>query len=254
MVKTMIGSSVRIVSILLFAAALTGCGAPSEMSRSATVLQVPQPAALTALSLKFRSETPYVINFGFDLDTLDEEARRNLDVQAEWILARPNVKFRVYGHADKVGDPKYNVDLGMRRAATAVDYLVTKGINVRRLEAVVSYGEDAPVINTEDRERANRRAVTDVFAFITPVEDEGQDLVVARVTIADSFIDPTTTSDPVQEPQPEPGADPEPEPEQDSGSSDDGGNGDKNPNSGRGNGDETGDPGRSGGKNNGGDE
>ncbi|MEK6217251.1 MAG: OmpA family protein [Boseongicola sp.] len=239
----MFDSSVRIISTLLCAAALTGCGAPSEISRSATVLQVPQPAALTALSLKFRSETPFLINFGFDLDALDEESRGNLDLQAEWILAHPNVKFRVYGHADKVGNSKYNDDLGMRRATTAVNYLVAKGINVRRLEAVVSYGEDAPVINTEDRERANRRVVTDVFAFITPVKGEGQDLVVASVTIADSFTEPTPTSDPVQEPQPEP--------EQDSGSGDDGG---KNPNSGRGNGDESGDPGKSEGKNNGGDE
>lgn len=242
----MFGSSVRVISTLLCAAALTGCGAPSEMSRSATVLQVPQPAALTALSLKFRSETPYVINFGFDLDTLDGEARQDLDVQAEWILAHPNVKFRVYGHAEKVGNPKYNEALGMRRAATAVDYLVTKGIKVRRLEAVVSYGEDAPVVDTEDRERANRRVVTDVFAFTTPIKDEGQDLVVARVTIADSFTEPTATSDPVQEP--------EAEPEKDNGSGDIDGNGGKNPNSGRGNGDEIGDPGKSGGKNNGGDE
>jgi len=233
----MFGSSVRVISALLCAAALTGCGAPSEMSRSATVLQVPQPAALTALSLQFRAETPYVINFEFDLDNLDAEARGKLDVQADWILAHPNVKFRVFGHADKVGNPIYNTDLGMRRATTAVDYLVAKGIDIRRLEAVVSYGEEAPVIDTEDRERANRRTVTDVFAFIKPIENEGQDLVVASVTIADSFTEPTTETDPVQEP--------DPEPEQDDG---------KNPDSGRGNGDEEGDPGKSGGKNNGGDE
>ena len=220
------------------------------MSRSATVLQVPQPAALTALSLQFRSETPYVVNFEFDLDALDAEARAKLDVQAAWILAHPNVKFRVYGHADKVGNPVYNVDLGMRRATSAVNYLVSKGVDVRRLEAVVSYGEEAPVIDTEDRERANRRTVTDVHAFITPIEDEGQDLVVASVTIADDFTEPTPTSGPVQEPDPAP----EPEPETDPGSDDDTGNGGKHPNSGRGNGDETGDPGNSGGKNNGGDE
>ncbi len=235
----MIGSFVRVVSTLLCAAALTGCGAPSEISRSAIVLQVPQPAALTALSLKFRAETPYVVNFGFDLDALDAEARGNLDVQADWILAHPNVKFRVFGHADKVGNPIYNIDIGLRRATNAVDYLVSKGIDIRRLEAMVSYGEEAPVIDTEDRERANRRTVTDVYAFIAPIkDDEGRELVVARVTIADSFTEPPeTTEDPAQEP--------DPEPEQDDGN---------NPNSGRGNGDEEGDPGKSGGKNNGGDE
>ena len=194
--KTVFGSSVRVVSTLLIAAALTGCGASSETSRSATVLQVPQPAALTALSRKFRAETPAIVNFGFDLDTLDDEARHSLDAQAEWILAHPNVKFRVYGHADKVGTSEYNVELGMQRAANAVAYLVSKGINVRRLQAVVSYGEGLPVIDTEDRERANRRTVTDVFAVITPYQDEDQDdVAVGRVTIADSFVGPAESSE-----------------------------------------------------------
>ncbi len=184
---------------MFFAAVLSGCGAPSETSKSATVLQVPQPAALTALSRKFRAETPYFVNFGFNLDTLDAIARRDLEVQATWILAHPNSRIRVYGYADKVGDQEYNVELGLRRAATAVAYLVSQGIDVRRLDAVVSFGELAPVIHTDVRERANRRVVTDVFAIIPPYQDEAQDdlAVVSHVTIADSFTEPAQNPDPI---------------------------------------------------------
>ncbi|MGI9390235.1 MAG: OmpA family protein [Boseongicola sp.] len=194
----MFGSSFRVLSTLLFAAALTGCGAPSETSRSATVLQVTQPASLTALSRKFRADTPYIVNFGFDLDTLDDEARRELAAQADWILAHPHVRFRIYGHADKVGSQFYNIDLGLRRAITAVTYLVSLGIDERRLDVVVSYGEFAPVVNTDVRQRANRRVVTEVFAVITPYQDEAQDDDTVRsVSIADSFTEPAQESDPI---------------------------------------------------------
>lgn len=202
LVNTLFGLSLRVISTVLFASALTGCGAISETSRSATVLQVPQPAALTALSFKFRSETPHVIHFGFDFIALDEDARRNLDLQAEWILAHPSVRIRVYGHADKVGSKKYNADLGLQRATNAVAYLVSKGVDPRRLEAIVSYGEDAPIIDTDSREHANRRVVTEVISFIIPIRredsDEGQDPAVASVTIADSFTDPTQIGSPLQ--------------------------------------------------------
>ncbi|MGI9393470.1 MAG: OmpA family protein [Boseongicola sp.] len=162
------------------------------------MLQVTQPASLTALSQRFRAETPYIVNFGFDLDTLDDEARRELGVQADWMLAHPHVRFRVYGHADKVGNQYYNIQLGLRRAVAAVAHLVSLGIDERRLDVVVSYGEFAPVVNTNDRQRANRRVVTEVFAAVTPYRDEAQDDdIVRNVTIADSFTDPAQGSDPL---------------------------------------------------------
>ena len=162
----MFNSSTRIVSVLLAAAALTGCGATSEITRSATVLQVPQAQSLSVVSRQFQNDVPYTVNFGFDEDWLDAEAQKRLDVQAQWILENPNVKFRIYGHADRVGSTEYNADLGLRRATNTMVYLINKGISEERLEALVSFGEDAPVIETEARERANRRVVTEVFGFV----------------------------------------------------------------------------------------
>ena len=45
-------------------------------------------------------------------------------------------------------------------------YLTTQGVSRSRLEAVVSFGEEQPLIVSEGRERANRRTVTEVSGFV----------------------------------------------------------------------------------------
>ncbi len=119
------------------------------------------------LSNRFASEVPSTVNFGFNSDQLDAVARDTLRVQAAWIRQFPEVRFKVYGHTDKVGSPGYNKTLGLRRARAVVGYLATQGISTARLEAVVSFGETQPLIVTQGRERRNRRTVTEVSGFVS---------------------------------------------------------------------------------------
>lgn len=228
-------------------AVLAGCAAPQslEMSRSTSALQVPQPAAISALSRKFRAETPYIVNFGFDSDALDAEAMAKLNVQADWIIDHPTVKFRVYGHTDKVGDLTYNLDLGQRRAERVVAYLISRGIAPERLEAMASFGEELPVILTEAPERLNRRTLTDVIGFLPAKGSEDGDDRPDLLTHFEIDVPPQVGNESGPQPGSTSGAG---ETE-----TDDTGTG-SHANSGRGNGDESGDPGKSGGKNNGGDE
>ncbi len=118
------------------------------------------------LANRFATEVPTTINFAFDSAQLDATAQQVLNEQAVWIRQFPEVRFRVYGHTDAVGSASYNKRLGQRRANAAVSYLASRGINRSRLEAVVSYGETQPLIPTADRERRNRRTVTEVTGFV----------------------------------------------------------------------------------------
>lgn len=120
---------------------------------------------LINLTLKFASEVPAKINFEFNKYDLDAEARAALDQQAAWIMAHPKIKFRVYGHTDKVGSNAYNQRLGQRRANAAVNYLISKGVDRNKVEAVASFGETRPVVLTEEPNRENRRTVTEVSGF-----------------------------------------------------------------------------------------
>ena len=118
------------------------------------------------LAKRFSEEVPNTVNFEFNSTALDSAARQILDRQADWIRKFPEVRFRVYGFTDAVGSTSYNHSLGKRRANAIVSYLSQRGISRSRLEAVVSYGETQPIIQTQNPERVNRRAVTEVSGFV----------------------------------------------------------------------------------------
>lgn len=118
------------------------------------------------LARRFSEEVPNTVNFEFNSTALDGAARQILDRQADWIRKFPEVRFRVYGFTDAVGSTGYNHSLGKRRANAIVSYLSQRGISRSRLEAVVSYGETQPIIDTPNPERVNRRAVTEVSGFV----------------------------------------------------------------------------------------
>ena len=131
-----------------------------------TLAQTGAEGFMLDLANRFAEQVPNTVNFDFDKSTLDEEARQALRQQADWIRQFPEVRFRVYGYTDLVGSAAYNKRLGQRRANTVVNYLVSQGISRSRLEAVVSFGKTQPLIVTQNRERRNRRAVTEVSGFV----------------------------------------------------------------------------------------
>lgn len=130
---------------------------------------------MISMSSKFRAAAPDTVTFAFDNAALDQEARRALDIQAAWLKANPTVRMRVTGHTDKVGATGYNSRLGLHRARASVRYLVGKGVARTRLDAVESRGEAAPVVDTEGRERRNRRTVTEVAGFERGFGGQGMD-------------------------------------------------------------------------------
>jgi outer membrane protein OmpA-like peptidoglycan-associated protein len=139
------------------------------------------------LSNRFSKEVLSTVNFAFNSDQLDAGARETLRKQAAWIRQFPEVRFKVFGHADAVGSNRYNKDLGMRRARAVVGYLATQGVSTSRLEAVVSFGEAQPLIVTQGRERRNRRTVTEVSGFVSshPIIMDGKYAqVIYRETIS----------------------------------------------------------------------
>ncbi len=131
-----------------------------------TLIQTGEMSYTVALAERFAAEVPDTINFAFNSAELSDEARAVLQKQANFIRQFPEVRFRVFGHTDKVGSNGYNQRLGLRRAQAAVAYLTSLGISRSRLEAVVSYGETRPIIATNEAEVRNRRTVTEVSGFV----------------------------------------------------------------------------------------
>lgn len=150
-------------------------GDPTLNNTLAQLAYADQGGLIMDLSRKFEKDVPAMINFEFNKASLDAEARKVLAQQADWMRQFPQLRFKVYGHTDLVGSDAYNKRLGMRRANATVAYLVSRGVGIDRLEAVVSQGETQPLIVTEGRERRNRRTVTEVSGFARGYVGDGMD-------------------------------------------------------------------------------
>jgi len=99
--------------------------------------------------------------FGYDRYDLTAEARSTLDRQAEWLMRYPSVNVTIEGHADERGTREYNLALGERRAASVKNYLITMGIDPRRIN-IISYGKERPAVlgSNPAAWAQNRRGVT----------------------------------------------------------------------------------------------
>ncbi len=90
--------------------------------------------------------------------TLSSEARSALDTLTDYMKERTDLKFRLFGHTDNVGDFDKNISLSAQRAVIARDYLVRKGIDGNRVDTR-GYGPTRPMAsnNSESTRRLNRR-------------------------------------------------------------------------------------------------
>ena len=103
--------------------------------------------------LIFKLENVY---FDFDKSTLRPESNRTLDSLVNILNFYPRMRIEIGGHTDAIGTDSYNQKLSQERAQAVVDYLIGKGINTDRLEAM-GYGETMPVApNRIDNGRDNR--------------------------------------------------------------------------------------------------
>ena len=103
------------------------------------------------------------IYFDFGTSTIKPEEMKVLDANAAWLRAHPQLLVLIEGHSDNRGTTgkknEFNIDLGERRAQTAMNHLVAQGVQPSRI-TILSYGEERPQC-TEESERCwqqNRRS------------------------------------------------------------------------------------------------
>lgn len=153
---------------------------------------------LADASVRFSAETQDTVQFGFNRADLTPAVRKVLNGQAKWLADNPDIRMSVTGHTDLVGGEAYNQKLGQRRAVAVTRYLLARGVERGRVEAVTSQGERNPVIAAAGREAQNRRAVTSVAGFThgfvgDPADGQRARLMFQRYT-TDSVEEPDAAS------------------------------------------------------------
>jgi peptidoglycan-associated lipoprotein len=109
-------------------------------------------------------------NIYYDYDKWDirSDAQPTLNRLAETLLENPSVKIQLSSHTDCRGKDDYNGILSQKRAESAVNFLISKGIPTERLTAK-GYGESSPAAPcdcakcTEDQHQVNRRTTFKVL-------------------------------------------------------------------------------------------
>jgi len=88
----------------------------------------------------------------------DEQAQVNTD--AQFLSAHPNMKLLIEGHCDERGSEDYNMVLGDSRAKKVRDALIQQGISSDRIK-LISLGKEKPFCTNAENESCwsqNRRA------------------------------------------------------------------------------------------------
>ncbi|WP_306641173.1 OmpA family protein [Sanyastnella coralliicola] len=80
------------------------------------------------------------IYYDYNKSEIRDDARRDLDRLVQIMNENPNMKIELSSHTDARGTDSYNLRLSDRRAKAAVNYLVSKGIDKKRMTAK-GYGE-----------------------------------------------------------------------------------------------------------------
>ena len=111
------------------------------------------------------------IHYDFDKHNIRKDAAEILDGLVQTLNENPTLKIELASHTDSRGDDSYNKALSQRRAQSAVDYLVSRGIARNRM-IPIGYGEtrllnecaNGVECSAEDHQ-ANRRTEFTVLEF-----------------------------------------------------------------------------------------
>jgi peptidoglycan-associated lipoprotein len=125
-------------------------------------------------------EKPIVLdNIYYDLAKADirEDAAAELDKLVVILKDNPEIIIELSSHTDSRAEDDYNMELSQRRAQSAVNYLISKKIDVSRLTAK-GYGESRLLIKnaqTEEEHQKNRRTEFKVIRYRPKLDvEEGE--------------------------------------------------------------------------------
>jgi peptidoglycan-associated lipoprotein len=183
------GFHIAVMSLVLVGVAVAGCAKrPATTSAEAPTPSAPAPSVPSATPAPTAPSTPAPsgatttttapsgtarpapaefaavadltdIHFDFDKYDIRSGDARILDANAGWLKSNANHLLLIEGHCDQRGTNEYNLALGERRAKSAMNYLVSQGVQASRI-TIISYGEERPLC-TEANETCwakNRRA------------------------------------------------------------------------------------------------
>jgi OmpA-OmpF porin, OOP family len=131
---------------------------------AATVPVADEPSQSVKLTLRYKRERPPQplildgVNFDTAKATIRPESFSHLDAVVDFMVHKKDARVEISGHTDNVGNPSANKTLSEKRAQACRNYIVSKGIDRKRLDAV-GFGAEHPIApnDTDEGRQKNRR-------------------------------------------------------------------------------------------------
>jgi outer membrane protein OmpA-like peptidoglycan-associated protein len=131
---------------------------------AATVPVADEPSQSVKLTLRYKREfakQPLIlagVNFDTAKATIRPESYPQLDTVVDFMVHKKNARVEISGHTDNVGNAKANKTLSEKRAQACRNYIVSKGVDKKRLDAL-GFGDQRPIASNDDDEgrQKNRR-------------------------------------------------------------------------------------------------
>jgi peptidoglycan-associated lipoprotein len=100
------------------------------------------------------------IYYEFNEHFITKQAGKELDKLAQILIDNPEIKIELSSHTDSVASVEYNQNLSQKRAESAVNYLIQRGISPERMIAK-GYGELKPIARNTNPDGTDNRAGRD---------------------------------------------------------------------------------------------
>ncbi|MDC6350627.1 OmpA family protein [Zeaxanthinibacter sp. PT1] len=96
-----------------------------------------------------------MIYFDFDKFNIRQDASEELDKLVAILNEYPSMVIKIESHTDSRGPKVYNTYLSDKRAKSTRDYLVSQGIDPKRIQSAIGYGEDRLLNNCDGSVRCS---------------------------------------------------------------------------------------------------
>jgi outer membrane protein OmpA-like peptidoglycan-associated protein len=148
-------------------------------SRSLTAQMLLRPNSTTSIKEPIKEGTVFVmenIYYDFNKSAIRAGEARDLEAMAKLMKTYPSMEIELGAHTDVRGTEAYNLQLSLKRAESAKQFLVERGIAANRVKAF-GYGEAYPrnrctegVDCSEEEHQYNRRTEVKVVRIDEPIQ------------------------------------------------------------------------------------
>lgn len=129
-----------------------------ENERVETAVELDKLEKLIAIEDGIRKLKVDMIYFDFDKSYIRKDAAESLDKLVATMKEYPNMVIKIESHTDSRGPAVYNKYLSDKRAKSTRAYLIKEGIDPKRIQSAIGYGEERLLNECDGSVRCSREA------------------------------------------------------------------------------------------------